>query len=129
MTTQKENDVQDERSMILQNALQEYIKLLKESSYFEAHEVLEKAWHPLRKAGHPLKDPVKGLINGAISFEHLKRNRKNAVRKARITIASYEKHKKTIAQTVECKTLLTEACAQIERLKRRYPEVFGTVAP
>lgn len=126
MTTQKENDVQDERSMILQNALQEYIKLLKESSYFEAHEVLEKAWHPLRKAGHPLKDLVKGLINGAISFEHLKRNRKNAFLKARKVIVSYERHKATAFCEIEHCELFREACGMIEKLKTRYQEVFLT---
>lgn len=124
MTTQKENDMQDERSMILQNALQEYIKLLKESSYFEAHEVLEKAWHPLRKAGHPLKDPVKGLINGAISFEHLKRNRKNASLKARKVIASYERYKAMVSNDIEFSELFRTACKMIEDLKIQYKEVF-----
>lgn len=116
--------MQDEISMILQNALQEYIRLLKESSYFEAHEVLEKAWHLLRKAGHPLKDLVKGLINGAISFEHLKRNRKNASLKARKVIASYERYKAAAFGDIEHCELFQEACGMIEKLKTRYQEVF-----
>ena len=111
----------------LQGALKEYIRLLEGSFYFEAHEALEEAWHPLRKADHPLKNLVKGLINGAISFEHLKRNRKNAALKARKVMAFYEKHKRIAMQEIEHAVLLREACAHIERLKHQHLEVFGVL--
>ena len=58
----------------LESALKEYLQLLEEEEYFEAHEVLEEAWHPLRLSKHPLSNLLKGLINGAITFEHIKRN-------------------------------------------------------
>jgi predicted metal-dependent hydrolase len=67
----------------LEGALKAYIKLLDEEKYFEAHEALEEAWHPLRKSDHALKNLVKGIINAAISFEHLKRGGKDAVRKSK----------------------------------------------
>lgn len=111
----------------LQSALKEYIRLLEGAFYFEAHEVLEEAWHPLRKADHPLKNLVKGLINGAVSFEHLKRGRKNAVYKARTVMASYERYKRIAMQEIEHAVLLREACAHIERLKHQHVEVFSVL--
>ena len=66
----------------LEGALREYLKLLDEEEYFEAHEVLEEAWHPLRLSKNPLANAVKGLINGAVTFEHIKRNKKNVKDKA-----------------------------------------------
>ena len=47
----------------LEGALKEYLKLLDEEAYFEAHEVMEEAWHPLRLKKHPLANLVKGFIN------------------------------------------------------------------
>ena len=39
----------------LEGALKAYLLLLDKEEYFEAHEVLEEAWHPLRLKDHPLK--------------------------------------------------------------------------
>lgn len=108
----------------LEGALKAYLVLLDEGEYFEAHEVLEEAWHPLRLADHPLKNLVKGLINGAVSFEHLKRNRKNADDKARRVMASYERYIGLYNEEIEYATLFKEACEKIERLKSIHPEVF-----
>ncbi|MBD3789186.1 MAG: DUF309 domain-containing protein [Campylobacterales bacterium] len=108
----------------LAGALKKYMKLLGEGSYFEAHEVLEEAWHPLRKADHPVKNLVRGLINGAVSFEHLKRNRKNAANKARKVIASYERYKAMASNDVEHSELFRMACKMIEDLKAKHKEVF-----
>ena len=82
----------------LEEALKSYLKLLDEKEYFEAHEVLGEAWHPLRKQKHPLKNLIKGLINAAICFEHLKRNRKDSFLKAETVLNSFERHKHTINQ-------------------------------
>ena len=56
----------------LESALIAYMRLLDEKAYFDAHEVLEEAWHPLRLKKDPLANLVKGLINAAIAFEHIK---------------------------------------------------------
>ena len=95
-----------------------------EGEYFEAHEVLEEAWHPLRLADHPLKNLVKGFINGAVSFEHLKRNRKDAARKARRVMQSYERHIGVYNAEIEYADLFKKAKVKIETLKSTYPEVF-----
>jgi len=59
--------------------------------YFEAHEALEEAWHVLRRRRDPLRGPVKGLINAAIAFEHLKRGRPKAWRVATRALDSYRR--------------------------------------
>jgi predicted metal-dependent hydrolase len=94
----------------LEGALKAYLLLLDKEEYFEAHEVLEEAWHPLRKADHPLKNLAKGLINGAIAFEHIKRDRNEAHQKAKKVMASFE--------------FFEEACQKIEALKMKHVKVF-----
>jgi len=102
----------------LKYALENYLKLLEKKEYFDAHEVLEEAWHPLRKADHPLKNLAKGLINGAICFEHIKRNRKDSKRKALTVLKSYERHKHLCIKGIEHLELFKKACLKIEFLKK-----------
>lgn len=108
----------------LEGALKEYLKLLDEEEYFEAHEVLEEAWHPLRLGKHPLANLAKGLINGAITFEHIKRNRKEVKKKAQTVIASFERHKHLCVEEIEHFSLFNEACMKIEILKIKHKEIF-----
>jgi len=108
----------------LEGALKEYLKLLDEEEYFEAHEVLEEAWHPLRLGKHPLANLAKGLINGAITFEHIKRNRKEVKKKAQTVIASFERHKHLCVEGIEHYALFNESCMKIEALKIKHKEIF-----
>ena len=102
----------------LKVALFNYLNLLDKKKYFEAHEVLEKEWHPLRKKNHPLKNLVKGLINGAICFEHIKRDKKDVKRKAQQVLKSFERHKHLSVEGIENFKLFKEACEKIEKLKK-----------
>ena len=108
----------------LEGALKTYIKLLSEEAYFEAHEVLEEAWHPLRLKKDPLANLLKGLINGAITFEHIKRNRENVEHKAQRVIVSYERHKHLCVEEIKHYDLFKEACEKIEALKQRHNKMF-----
>jgi len=108
----------------LEGALKEYLQLLDEEKYFEAHEVLEEAWHPLRKADHPLKNLVKGLINGAIAFEHIKRNRNDANKKAKKVMVSFDRYRYLCTQNIEYFEFFEEACQKIEALKMKHMKVF-----
>jgi len=108
----------------LEGALKAYLKLLDEEEYFEAHEVLEEAWHPLRLKKHSLANPVKGFINGAIAFEHVKRNRKNVKAKAQKVIASYERYKHLCTEEIEHALLFKQASQKIEALKQKHAEIF-----
>ena len=102
----------------LEGALKAYLYLLEEKEYFDAHEVLEEAWHPLRKKDHPLKNLAKGLINGAICFEHLKRDRNEARRKASSVLRSFDRHKYLCVEGIEYFGLFKESCEKIESLKK-----------
>lgn len=113
----------------LEGALREYVSLLEQEAYFDAHEVLEEAWHPLRKAKHPLSNLVKGLINGAIAFEHIKRNRQNAAQAARKVIASFERHKELCTEHIEYAWLFKRSRQKIENLKSKHSEVFDVLVP
>jgi len=113
----------------LEGALKSYLKLLDEEAYFEAHEVLEEAWHPLRLADHPLKNLLKGFINAAVSFEHLKRNRTDAARKVRRVMESYERHIGLCNDNIVYAALFLQARTKIESLKLNFPKVFNTIRP
>jgi uncharacterized membrane-anchored protein YhcB (DUF1043 family) len=108
----------------LEGALHSYLKLLDKEEYFDAHEVLEEAWHPLRLKKHPLANLVKGLINGAIAFEHIKRNHGNVKSKAQRVMASYEKHIHLCRKEIIYYLLFREAAEKIETLKVKYSEIF-----
>jgi len=103
----------------LEGALKTYLALLEEEKYFQAHEVLEEAWHPLRLSKHPLANLLKGLINGAIAFEHIKRKSKNSDNKAKRVIASFERYKHLCQANIEYFELFEKACAKIEALKKQ----------
>ena len=109
----------------LEGALQTYLQLLDAEAYFDAHEVMEEAWHPLRLRKDPLANLAKGLINGAIAFEHLKRDREGASVRARRVIASFERHKELCVEGITYYTLFVQACARIEQLKSEHTEVFA----
>lgn len=101
----------------LESALKGYLGLLDEEEYFEAHEVLEEAWHPLRLKKDPLANLVKGLINAAIAFEHMKRNKKSAKAKAHKVLASFERHKYLATKDIKYYALFESAIQKIEALK------------
>lgn len=108
----------------LEGALKAYLVLLDEEEYFEAHEVLEEAWHPLRLKKHLLANLVKGLINGAIAFEHIKRNRNNVQKKAQKVLSSYERYKHLCTDEIAHAALFKEASQKIEALKQKHSEIF-----
>ena len=108
----------------LKGALRAYLQCLEEEAYFEAHEVLEEAWHPLRLRKEPLANLVKGLINGAVAFEHLKRARPQSADRARRVLASYERHKGCCSSNIVHAALFTQACEKIEMLKVQHATVL-----
>ncbi len=108
----------------LEGALREYLKLLEEGAYFEAHEVMEEAWHPLRLKKHPLANLAKGYINAAITFEHIKRDRKNANEKAKKVLSSYERHKYLCLKGIEHYDLFKLCEEKIEALKQKHGEIL-----
>jgi len=55
--------------------LDRYKKLIEQNRYFEAHEILEEWWFSLRFTKTDEVLLVKGLINAAVSFELIKKER------------------------------------------------------
>ncbi len=108
----------------LEGALKVYLELLDTEEYFEAHEVLEEAWHPLRLKKHPLANLAKGFINGAIAFEHIKRDSKDAHKKAKRVMESYERHIYLCSSEIEHFALFEKAKHKIETLKIKNEEAF-----
>jgi hypothetical protein len=108
----------------LEGAIKVYLKLLDEEEYFEAHEVMEEAWHPLRLKKHPLANLTKGYINAAITFEHIKRDRKNVKEKAKKVLASYERHKHLCVAEIEHYALFKKCEEKIEVLKQKHSEIL-----
>jgi len=110
----------------LTEALNGYIFLLKRKKYFEAHEVLEEAWHPLRLKKDPLANCVKGFINGAIAFEHIKRNKTNMPSKAQRVIASYLRYRHLVPSNTLFTSQFREARYILDRLIIEHAEIFKT---
>ncbi len=109
----------------LRGALKEFLDLLDEGAYFEAHEVLEEAWHALRLRNDPRKSLTRGLINGAIAFAHIKRNRPKVRKQVAVTMGAYERHKALAYEAIEDADLFRKACRKIESLKERYRDYFA----
>ena len=82
----------EKENHFLKGILENFIDLMHKEEYFEAHEVLEEAWHYLKRAKDPLANLTKGLINSAIAFEHLKRDKINSLKNAKIVIRSFDRH-------------------------------------
>ena len=97
-----------------------FLDLLEKREYFEAHEILEEAWHYMRRKKDPLVNLVKGLINGAIAFEHIKRDRVNAKNKALKVIKSFDRHKELYNYDIREARLLVIASNLVEEKRLTY---------
>jgi len=57
------------------NEIIKYKQLIDDKLYYEAHEVLEALWFPIRKSKNDYSLVLKGFINAAVSLELFKRNK------------------------------------------------------
>ncbi|MEA3554093.1 MAG: DUF309 domain-containing protein [Campylobacterota bacterium] len=55
--------------------INKFNQLINEKSYYDAHEVLEELWFPIRKTKDSYSLVLKGFINGAVSMELFKRDK------------------------------------------------------
>ena len=76
-------------SVELKSIFERFKNLIIQKKYYEAHEILEEIWHPMRKSLHPERDIIRGFINAAVSLELKKRGRNNYLK----VWKTYEKHK------------------------------------
>lgn len=61
--------------------INEFIIDINESRYYDAHETLEKIWFPRRFEKDDEVLLIKGFINAAVSFELIKRGRRDSSEK------------------------------------------------
>jgi hypothetical protein len=101
----------------LVGALHAYVALMRSGEFFEAHEVLEEAWHPLRLRKDPRANLAKGLINAAIALEHLRRNRPKSRVNALKTIAAFDRYKGLCSEGMEAYDDFATACKIAEKLR------------
>ena len=113
----------------LEKSLRLYLLLLEREAYFEAHEVLEEIWHPMRKAGDPLQNLVKGLINAAVAFEHLKRAKPGAAQRAQRVMRSFDRHRYLCPKGRRETELFMDACRKVEVIWRSKKEIFDVFVP
>ena len=67
---------------MMKNRITEYLQLIQQQRFYDAHEVLEEYWYPKRFEECNEVRLVKGLINAAVSFELVKKGRMEASKKA-----------------------------------------------
>ena len=113
----------------LKGALAAYLDLMDKQEYFDAHEVLEEAWHPMRKRKDPLQNLVRGLINAAVAFEHLKRAKPGAQQRAKRVIASFDRHSILCKSNIREADLFLRACQKVREIKGKYGEVSDVLVP
>jgi hypothetical protein len=63
------------------NYLDKFLNCLEEERFYDAHEVLEQLWFPRRFENNDEMKLLKAYINAAVSFELLKRGRKDSAKK------------------------------------------------
>jgi len=102
----------------LLGALESYLQLMEAGEYFEAHEVLEAAWHPLRRAGDPRRNLAKGLINAAIAFEHLKRQQPKSRRVALVAMGAYDRYRNLCQTGIEAYEPFRQCCDTVEKIRK-----------
>ncbi|MDD2358490.1 MAG: DUF309 domain-containing protein [Thiovulaceae bacterium] len=70
--------------------LDEFLICLEEERFYDAHEALEHIWFPRRFEDNNEIKLLRGYINAAVSFELLKRGRKDSAKKV---YSNYLKYK------------------------------------
>jgi len=66
-----------------------FLELLYDDKFYEAHEVLEEIWFPRRFEDNDEIKLIKGFINAAVSFELLKKGKKENSKKVWTTYLKY----------------------------------------
>ena len=63
------------------NSIDKFLLALDEERFYDAHEALEHIWFPRRFEDNDEIRLLKGYINAAVSFELIKRGRKESAKK------------------------------------------------
>lgn len=94
-----------------------FLACLDEERYYDAHEVLEAVWFPVRFEKTPEVLLLKGLINASVSFELHKRGR---MHKAPGPWNVYMKYREYLPQIAAQKPLYLALDEAVHRIQRRF---------
>lgn len=59
----------------MKQTIEKFKHLIEQQKFYEAHEILEEVWFPIRKTKNDCTLVLKGFINGAVSLELYKRTK------------------------------------------------------
>jgi len=95
-------------------ALENFVISLSESRFYDAHEDIELLWFPRRFEDDDEVKLLKGFINAAVSFELMKKNRKEASKKVWKNYLKYL----TLLKTIDSKhiNIYTKIAIQIKQI-------------
>ena len=108
-------------SSTLYKGLFEFYRLLEQEMFFEAHELLEELWKRSKKDPN-LKETtrvLKGFINAAIAFEHIKRDRPKSKRVAQRAFGAFLKYHNDIDSS-RYKELFKPFAKEIQRVSKEF---------
>lgn len=102
--------------MLKRKHVKAFLACLDEERYYDAHEVLEAVWFPVRADKTPEVLLIKGLINASVSFELCKRGRPH---KAPGPWKVYMKYRQYLPQIAAQKPLYLELDEAVHRIQRK----------
>ena len=98
----------------MREALLELIENIEKADYYAGHEDLETYWHTIRKTDEPLKNLIKGFINGVTAYELVRRNRMDAAH--RVWRAHVKWRGRLMKEGIENYELFVKADRMLEKL-------------
>ncbi len=98
----------------MKKALEELIENIEKADYYAGHEDLETYWHTIRKRDEPLKNLIKGFINGVTAYELVRRDRMDAAR--RVWKAHVKWRGRLMHEGIEHYDLFVKADRMLEKL-------------
>ena len=100
----------------MEKALIQLMVNLENRKFYEAHEDLEQYWHTIRKTDEPLRNLIKGFINGATAFELVRRGKPDAGH--RVWKAHVKWRGRLMVEGIENYDLFVKADVMLEELHR-----------
>jgi len=98
----------------MREALLVLIGDIENARYYDGHENLETYWHTIRKTEHPLKNLVKGFINGITAYELVRRGKKDAAHRVWNTHVKWRE--RLMVEGIENYDLFIQADLMLEQL-------------
>jgi predicted metal-dependent hydrolase len=95
-------------------ALEQLIENIEKEDYYSGHEDLETYWHTIRKTDEPLKNLIKGFINGVTAYELVRRKRMDAAH--RVWKAHVKWRERLLHEGIENYDLFVKADTMLEKL-------------